>query len=105
MQVTSWQLLKDDRAPHRITFDWPGPADDEGFGRNPLSVVPVASSRFEPLALRQCVHSRAVLRRLWHDVEHVFNTWAVSGLQPPVEVDVVPSLCPVVSALGLVRER
>ena len=58
---------------------------------------------FEPLVLSLCRHSRAVLRRVRHGVEHIFDTGVLPWLQPPVALDLVSSMWPVVVTQRLVR--
>src|SRR5919106_4416181 len=65
-----------------------------------LQLAPLA---LEPLVLRLWRHSRAVLRRVRHGVEHIFDTGALPWLQPPVAVDVMSPMRYVVVTQRLVR--
>jgi NAD(P)-dependent dehydrogenase (short-subunit alcohol dehydrogenase family) len=64
----------------------------------------VAAGRLEPVDLHWRRWSGAV-RRLRHDVEHLFDSRPVSGLQSPVVLDVVSSVRRLVAPRGLVPGR
>ena len=70
-----------------------------------MPALQVAPLEFEPMVLRLQGNPRTALRRVRHDLEHLFDMWPVSGLQPSVDMDVLPEMCRVVVAPGLVRGR
>ena len=56
----------------------------------------------EPVVLRRHGTPEPFFRRVRRAVEHVFDTWSLSRLCAPMEVDVVSSLSGLVAARGLV---
>ena len=68
-----------------------------------MSPLRMATARVEPLELLFDAQPRTVLRRVRHGMEYVPDQRTMSWLQPPVAMDVVPPLSPVVAARGLVR--
>jgi hypothetical protein len=70
-----------------------------------MPALRVAPFEFEPMVLRLQWNPRTALRRVRHELEHIFDMWPVSGLQPSVDMDVVPEMCRVVVARRLVRGR
>src|SRR5688572_7411656 len=70
-----------------------------------MPALRVAPFEFEPMVLRLQGNPGTAFRSVRHDLEHVFNMWQVSGLQPSVAMDVVPEMCRLVVARGLVRGR
>ena len=57
-----------------------------------MSAMFLAAKAVECLVLRVHRHTGAVLRRLWHRMEHVFYAGPMSRLWAPVEVDDVSAM-------------
>src|SRR5688572_1171505 len=70
-----------------------------------MSALQLAPVGFEPLVMRVCRHSRAVLRGMWNGVEHICDGGTMPGLRPPVAVDLMSSMSSVVATQRLVRRE
>ena len=57
-----------------------------------MSAMFVAPKAVERVVLRVHPYTGAVLRRLWHRMEHVFHAGQMSRLWAPVEVDDVSAM-------------
>ena len=71
---------------------------------HPLSALSLAAGSGQPLVLRVPRDARAALSVLRHGLAHVHHARALSGLQPPVAVDLVYAVFAVVAARRLVRD-
>jgi len=67
-----------------------------------LPAVQLASVAVEPLVLQLPRNPRAVVPGMRHGLEHVFDRWPLPRMQPPLAVDLVSPLRPVVAARRLV---
>lgn len=70
-----------------------------------MPAVQLATIRVQSLVLRVHRHSRAILSSVRYRLEHILDTGALSGLQPPVALDLMPSLSGGFVARGLVRNE
>jgi hypothetical protein len=70
-----------------------------------MSALRLAPIGLEPLVLQVRRYSRAVLPSVRDGLEHIFDAGTLSGLQPPVALDLMPSLRRVVVARRLVRTK
>jgi hypothetical protein len=68
-----------------------------------MPAMQLAAAGIEPLVLRVHRYAGAAFRGVRHGMEHVLNQGALSRLQSPVEMDLVPSLRRVVVTCRLVR--
>ena len=63
-----------------------------------MSALQLATFTVEHVVLQLARHARALLRILRRGVEHLRNARTLSGLRPPVDVDILPELRTVVAA-------
>src|SRR5262245_28584968 len=74
-----------------------------GTRRYPVPPLQLASEAVEPLVLLLGRWSGAAVRRLRRSLEYFFYEGPLPTLQPPVAMDIMPSLRAVVVACRLVR--
>lgn len=70
-----------------------------------MSAVHLAPVTVEPVVLQLDRNTRTVLPIVRNGVEYVRHERTLSGLQPPMAVDDMPSMRPVIAPRRLVRTR
>jgi len=57
-----------------------------------MSALRLASVTLQPLVVRVRRHARAAVHGVRDGLEHILDARTMSGLQPPVAMDVMPEL-------------
>jgi hypothetical protein len=70
-----------------------------------VSALRLAADGVKPVVLQRERYSRAAVQGMRHDLEHVFHARTMSGVQPPVDLDVVPRVSSAVVTRRLVRRE
>jgi hypothetical protein len=67
-----------------------------------MSALRLAAASVGHVVLRAYRFAGAAVRGVWRGMEYVLDAWTMSGVQPSMALDLVPSMRGLVVARGLV---